>query len=105
MKTSTFISGWRWSSRTVRRVLLMLLLSTSLNVYAGDADAPDMALLEFIGDSVPAGDELVDPMEWQTMQASPITQDVRQTSAGSGQAPQHGQSQSQQQADKRKTGQ
>jgi len=79
----------------------MLLLSASPNVFAGDADAPDMALLEFIGDSVPAGGELVDPIQWQAMQASPITQDARQTSAGSAQAPQHGQAQSQQQADKR----
>jgi hypothetical protein len=84
--------------------MLMLLLVTSLNLFARDAQAPDMALLEFIGDSVPAGDELVDPMDWQAMQGSPMGQDTTQASAGSRQAPQQGHSQLQQRTDKRKSG-
>jgi len=45
-----------------------LILTASLNVSAGTAEDPDMALLEFIGEGARAGDELVDPMAWQDMQ-------------------------------------
>jgi hypothetical protein len=103
MKTSNSISGCHWSSKTARRLLLMTLLATSLNLFASEAGAPDMELLEFIADSVPAGDELVDPMAWQAMQETPLgaaSQAAANTSDKTSQA-----IQSRQQTDKGKTGQ
>ena len=102
MKTSTFTSGWRWNSKTVRRVLLMISLTTSCSLYAGDAGAPDMALLEFIGESVPVGNELVDPVDLQAMQETPFGQFAGSTATGSDKDAQ--QTQTEQQTGKRKSG-
>jgi hypothetical protein len=68
MKTSIFTNGWNWRNTTVRRVLLMTMLFTSLNIFAQDSDAPDMALLEFLGEGVKVGSDVVDPMTWQAME-------------------------------------
>ena len=57
----------------------MMMLITGLNVYAQDSDAPDMALLEFIGEGVKVDNDIVDPMTWQAMQdMSGSKQDAQQ---------------------------
>lgn len=39
-----------------------------MNTYAKASSSPDMALLEFIGEGVKVGNDIVDPMNWQAMQ-------------------------------------
>ncbi len=47
----------------------MAMLFTSSTLFAQDSNAPDMALLEFLGEGVKVGKEVVDPMTWQAMEA------------------------------------
>lgn len=68
MKILTFISGWNWNNTRVKRVLIMTMLISSFNLYARDADAPDMGLLEFLGEGVSVDNEVVDPMTWQDIE-------------------------------------
>lgn len=80
MKISTFTNGWNWSSTTVRRVLVIMMLLTGLNIYAQDSAAPDMSLLEFLGEGVKVDNEVVDPMTWQAMEdMTGSDQDHKQT--------------------------
>jgi hypothetical protein len=47
----------------------MMIFLTGLNAYAKDsASPPDMAMLEFIGEGVKVGHDVVDPISWQAMQ-------------------------------------
>lgn len=60
----------------------MMTLISSMSLYAQDSEAPDMALLEFLGDGVKVENEVVDPMTWQAMEAmTGTTQDNKQQSA------------------------
>jgi len=57
----------------------MMMLITSLNLYARDSAAPDMALLEFLGEGVKVDNDIIDPMTWQAMQdMTGSHQDARQ---------------------------
>jgi hypothetical protein len=47
---------------------MMMLLMFDFNSYAHDGDAPDMALIEFIGEAVNADNEVIDPIELQAME-------------------------------------
>lgn len=47
---------------------MIVMLLAGLNLYAQESDAPDMALLEFIGESVKVDNQIVDPMTWQAME-------------------------------------
>ena len=47
--------------------MIMMLLS-GLNVYAQDSQAPDMSLLEFLGEGVKVDNDVVDPLTWQAME-------------------------------------
>ena len=69
------------------------MLLTGLNLYAQDSNAPDMALLEFLGEGVKVGNGVVDPLTWQAMQDMTgadrhdqqqvrQTQDARQQASG-----------------------
>ena len=80
MKISIFTNGWNWSSRTVSRVVVMMMLMSGLNLYAQDSNAPDMALLEFLGEGVKVDKEVVDPLTWQAMEEmTGSTQDKSQS--------------------------
>lgn len=68
MKISTFTNGWNWSNTTARRVLVIMMLLSGLNVYAQDSQAPDMSLLEFLGEGVKVDNDVVDPLTWQAME-------------------------------------
>ena len=46
----------------------MMTLISSMSLYAQDSDAPDMALLEFLGEGVKVEDEVIDPMTWQAIE-------------------------------------
>jgi hypothetical protein len=46
----------------------MMMLISGMNLYAQDSDAPDMALLEFIGEGVKVDNDVVDPISWQSME-------------------------------------
>lgn len=66
----------------------MMMLITGMNLYAQDSAAPDMALLEFIGEGVKVDNDVIDPITWQSMedmtgsnQAKP--QHAKQTQDGS----------------------
>jgi hypothetical protein len=45
-----------------------MLLTNGLSLYAQDSAAPDMALLEFLGEGVKVEDEVIDPMTWQAIE-------------------------------------
>jgi hypothetical protein len=45
----------------------MMLLS-GLNLYAQDSQAPDMSLIEFLGEGVKVENDVVDPLTWQAME-------------------------------------
>jgi hypothetical protein len=47
---------------------MAIFLITGMNLYAQNSDAPDMALLEFLGEGVQVGKEVVDPMTWQAIE-------------------------------------
>lgn len=68
MKISIFTNGWRRRSTTVSCGLLIMIFLTGLNAYAKKSTPPDMALLEFIGEGVKVGKDIVDPLSWQAMQ-------------------------------------
>lgn len=44
------------------------MLISSFNLYARDADAPDVDLLEFLGEGVSVDNHVVDPMTWHDME-------------------------------------
>lgn len=68
MNISTFINGWNWSNITVRRVLVIMMLLGGSNLYAQDSQAPDMSLIEFLGEGVKVDNDVVDPLAWQAME-------------------------------------
>jgi hypothetical protein len=47
--------------------VIMMLLS-GLNLYAQDSQAPDMSLIEFLGEGVKVENDVVDPLTWQAME-------------------------------------
>lgn len=68
MRIWNFINGWNWRNAKVKRALVMMALISNMSLYAQDSEAPDMALLEFLGEGVKVEEEVVDPMTWQAIE-------------------------------------
>ena len=61
---------------------MIMLLIPGLNLYAQDSDAPDMVLLEFIGDGVNADNDVIDPISWRDMEVMTRSDQVRSQQSG-----------------------
>lgn len=71
MKIWNFINGWNWKvvlPGVSSMMALMTILSTAQAVDTADATVPDPAFLEFLGEGIQVGEELIDPLEYQEIE-------------------------------------